>query len=54
MIDTHAHILSEYYDDIDKTVKLLKDKNVLYVLNAASNIKEAKEIIDLSKKYNNY
>ena len=54
MIDTHAHILSEYYDDIDETVKLLKDKNVLYVLNAASNIKEAKEVIDLSKKYNNY
>ena len=54
MIDTHAHILKEYYDDIDNLVNEIKNKNILYVLNAASKIEEAKEIIDLSKKYPNY
>ena len=54
MIDTHAHILSEYYDNIDEIVSLLKNKNVLYVLNAASNYEESLEVIDLSKKYNKF
>ena len=54
MIDTHAHILSKYYDNIDEIVSLLKNKNVLYVLNAASNYEESLEVIDLSKKYNKF
>ena len=54
MIDTHAHIINEYYDNIDETINMLKDKNVLYVLNAASNYKESLEVLDLSKKYTNY
>ena len=54
MIDTHAHILNEYYDNIDELVQMLKDKNILYVLNASSNYNEALEIINLSKKYENY
>lgn len=53
MIDTHAHILKEYYDDIDELVNDIKDKNVLHVLNASSNYEEAKEVIELSKKYPN-
>jgi len=54
MIDTHAHILNEYYENIDELIKELKEKNVLYVLNASSNYEEAIEILDLSKKYNNF
>ncbi len=54
MIDTHAHILSEYYDNIDELISMLKDKNVLCVLNASSNYKEALEIIEMSKKYNDF
>ena len=54
MIDTHAHILNEYYENIDELIKELKEKNVLYVLNASSNYDEAIEILDLSKKYNNF
>lgn len=54
MIDTHCHILSEYYDNIDELINMLKEKNVLCVLNASSNYKEALEIIELSKKYNNF
>ena len=26
MIDSHAHILSEYYDDIESFIEKLKDK----------------------------
>lgn len=54
MIDTHAHILSEYYDDIDELVNDLKNKNVLRVLNAASNLSESIEVLNLSKKYKNF
>ena len=51
MIDTHAHILDCYYDNIDELTNLLKEKNIIYVLNASSNYSEALEIIDKSKKY---
>ena len=31
MIDTHAHILNEYYNNIEELVKMIKEKSVLYV-----------------------
>jgi TatD DNase family protein len=54
MIDTHAHILSEYYDNIEELVKDLKEKNVMHVLNAASNYKESLEVIELSNRFTNF
>ena len=54
MIDTHAHIYSEYYDDIDNLIEELKSNNILYVLNASTCYKDALEVINLSKKYDNY
>ncbi len=54
MIDTHAHIYSEYYDNIDSLVNELKNNNVEYVINASTNNKDALEVIELSKKYNNF
>ena len=53
MIDSHAHILSEYYN-VDEIVKFLKNNNVIKVLNCATNKKDIKEVIELSKKYENY
>ena len=50
MIDSHAHVFSEYYD-VDKLVKELEKENMLYVLNAATGNKDAMEVIELSKKY---
>ena len=32
MIDTHAHILSEFYDDIDELIEELKSKNIIKVI----------------------
>lgn len=54
MIDTHAHIVKEYYDDIESLVKELKEKNVLKVVNCATSIDDSKEVIELCKKTNNF
>ena len=54
MIDTHAHIYSEYYDDIDALVNELKSNNVNAVINASTNNKDALEVIELSKKYSDF
>ena len=54
MIDTHAHIYKEYYDNIDELINELKSNNMVGVINASTNIDNAKEIIELSKKYENF
>ena len=54
MIDTHAHIYNEYYDDIDSLINELKDNNMIYVINASTNNENALEIINQSKKYKNF
>ena len=53
MIDSHAHILSEYYN-IDEIVKYLKASDIKCVINCSTCLKDAKEVIELSKKFNNY
>ena len=54
MIDSHAHILSENYDKIDELIEMLKSKGVVGVINASDKIETAKEILELSKKYENF
>lgn len=54
MIDTHAHIYSEYYDDIDSLVNELKTKGVLCVLNASTNYSNSIEVLELSHKYKGF
>ena len=54
MIDSHAHILSEYYENIDLLISDLKSKNMLNIINCADSIKTSHEIIDLSKKYESF
>lgn len=54
MIDTHAHLYKEYYDDIDLLIKELKSKNVKCVLNASTCYENAIEIINQSKAYPNF
>jgi len=51
MIDSHAHILSEYYKDFNDLIKIFNEKNILYVLNCATNYNESLEVIELNKKY---
>ncbi len=54
MIDSHAHILSEYYENIDLLINDLRSKNMINVINCADSIKTSHEIIDLSKKYESF
>ena len=54
MIDTHAHIYKEYYDNIDELINELKDNNVIHVINASTNNENAIEIINQSKKYDGF
>lgn len=54
MIDTHAHIIKEYFNNIEELVEELKQKNVIYVINCSTSISDAKEIIELSNKTNNF
>lgn len=54
MIDTHAHITSEFFDDIESLINELKSKNILKVINCADSIKSSKEIIKLGNKFNNF
>ena len=53
MIDTHAHILSEFYN-IEDMIQHLKNKNIINVINCGDSIKSSLEIIELSKKYKDY
>ena len=54
MIDSHAHIFSEYYDNIELLIKELKEKEITRVLNCATSIEECYEVLLLSKQSNNY
>ncbi len=51
MIDSHAHILNEYYDNIYELIDELKEKNIICVLNCADNIQTSREVIESYKKY---
>ena len=54
MIDSHAHIVKEYYTDIEGLVKELQEKKVRWVINCSTSIESCKEILELSKKTNNF
>ena len=54
MIDSHAHVTSEFYENIDDIVNEIKEKNIKYVINCGSSISSSKEIIELSYKYNSF
>lgn len=51
MIDSHAHIISEFYNNIDEIVKTIKDKGIVDVINCGDGINTSKEVIEINKKY---
>lgn len=53
MIDSHAHIFSEYYN-IEDLIKELKKDNVIKILNCATGKEDIFEVIELGKKYHNF
>ena len=53
LIDTHCHIYSEYYNNINKVLDLAKNSNVNILINNGCDSKSNKEVIDLLDKYKN-
>lgn len=44
-IDTHAHIYTEYYDDIDEVIKRAKKQGISTIINNGCDAKSNKEVI---------
>ena len=51
--DTHCHIYSEYYSDIDAIIKTSIDKGVNRFINNGCSPKTNKEVLELIDKYSN-
>ena len=52
MIDTHAHLFKNDYDDVDELINEMKDNNI-YAVVCGTNKNDNEEAIELSKKYSN-
>lgn len=51
MIDTHCHLYSEYYDNLDELIDKLKESDIKAVIVNGCDMKSNKEILELTKKY---
>ena len=51
MIDTHCHLYSEYYDNLDVIIDKLKNSDIKAVIVNGCDMKSNKEILELTKKY---
>ncbi|MGN1338039.1 MAG: TatD family hydrolase [Candidatus Coprovivens sp.] len=50
-IDTHCHIYSEYYDNIDDLMNNIKSCGIVKVINNGCDNTTNHEVLELSKKY---
>ncbi len=53
MIDSHAHITYEFYEDIGQLVTNIRNNNIISVINCGDSINSSKEVIKICRKYNN-
>lgn len=51
--DTHCHVLREDYDNIDEVLSNAKNNNVNRIICSAYNMSSSKEVLELSKTYDN-
>jgi len=51
--DTHCHIFSEYYENIDEILKQANNVGITRVINNGCDHKSNKEVLELIKKYPN-
>ncbi len=54
LIDTHAHVYKEFYDDLSEVEKNSKENEVYKIVNCATKIKDFKEIINNSNIYESF
>ncbi len=50
-IDTHCHVFSEYYDNIEGIVKKCKEKGVTKIIVSGCDMKSNMEVLELINKY---
>ena len=51
--DTHAHLYSEYYDNIDFVISDANNRGIKYIINAGIDANSNREVLELSSKYPN-
>ena len=51
LVDTHCHIFSEYYDDIDEVVMRARDAGVTMLIVNGIDRRTNEEVLELVKKY---
>lgn len=51
--DTHCHIFSEYYEDIDEVLNKAENVNISRVINNGCDHKSNLEVLELIEKYKN-
>jgi len=51
--DSHCHLYSEYYENIDEIIKLAKDNNVTRFINNGCDLKTNREVLDKITKFDN-
>jgi len=51
--DSHCHLYSEYYENIDEIINLSKNNNICRYINNGCNNVTNKEVLDLINKYEN-
>ena len=51
LVDTHCHIFSEYYDDIDEVVMRARDAGVIMLVVNGIDRRTNEEVLELVKKY---
>ena len=51
LVDTHCHIFSEYYDDIDEVVMRARDAGVTMLVVNGIDRRTNEEVLELVKKY---
>lgn len=52
LIDSHCHILSTEYDDVDKVIQEITNSNILMIINGY-DVSSSIEAVELAKKYKN-
>ena len=52
-VDTHAHLYSEYYDNIDFVINDANNRGIKYIINAGIDANSNREVLELSSKYPN-
>lgn len=51
LVDTHCHIFSNYYDNIDNVIERAKVNNVGMIIVNGYDMKSNREVLELVKKY---